>query len=74
MNLIHLNLIFALCHAFLISDCASYLCCDKLNPSANSTDCKCSDQSGGVGTCICSSFPNTRQGWLCIKNSNGDSV
>ena len=50
-------------------------CCDSSNPNTKSSDCVCSDQTGGVGICICSSLPNTRQGWFCIKNdTNGDSV
>ena len=58
------------------SKSGGYNCCDQLqvNCSPQSNDCTCSDQTGGVGTCSCSSTPNSRQGWLCIKNSNGDSV
>ena len=52
------------------------LCCDTLQVTCvtKSNDCACSDQMGGVGTCICTSSPNPRQGWLCKKDSNGDSV
>ncbi len=52
----------------------NYQCCDSLNPNTTSNDCVCSDQTGGVGACNCSSSPNTRQGWLCKKDANGDSV
>ena len=49
-------------------------CCDELNNNTLSNECTCSDQTGGVGTCNCSSSPNTRQGWLCKNDANGDSV
>ena len=51
-------------------------CCDTLQVgcATKSNDCSCSDQTGGVGTCNCTTSPNTRQGWLCIKDANGDSV
>lgn len=53
----------------------NYQCCDSLNPNATSSDCVCSDQTGGVGICNCSSSPNTRSTWSCISDSTyGDSV
>ena len=74
------TLIFVSCIVFLIgfSDCdppSGYTCCDQLNPSHNiqSTDCKCSNQTGGIGSCLCTTSPNTRQGWLC-NTVYGDSV
>jgi hypothetical protein len=61
---------------FLIDfcECAGFFCCDSLNNKTSSKDCACSNLAGGVGTCSCSSSPNTRQGWLCKKDANGDSV
>ena len=60
---------------FLLCSCkSSYKCCDQLNNATVNTDCTCSDQMGGIGTCICTNLPNTRSSWLCKKDSNGDSV
>ena len=70
----NLTLMIGLYFALLVDTSIAYLCCDQLNSNTRNTDCTCSDQTGGIGTCLCSTLPNTRQGWLCIKNSNGDSV
>ena len=67
---IHLIVIFSL---YIASSNASK-CCDQLNSNTNSNDCTCSDQTGAVGTCSCTTSPNTRTGWLCTKTANGDSV
>ena len=56
--------------ANLICLLRSYPCCDN----TQSSDCTCSDQIGGIGTCNCNNSSNTRQGWLCKNDSNGDSV
>ena len=67
--------LFFLFNGFLIDYNNAYNCCYLLNPgNTRSTDCACSDQTGGVGTCSCTTSPNTRQGWLCKKDTNGDSV
>ena len=69
------HLIFVLFNPYLIGPTSAYLCCDALNSKTLlSTDYKCSDQTGGVGTCICTTLPNTRSTWLCKKDANGDSV
>jgi hypothetical protein len=48
-----------------------YKCCDQ----SQSSDCKCSNQTGGVGICMCSPSNTIRDTWLCINdNANGDSV
>ena len=60
--------------AFLISSSNAYKCCDSLNSGANSGDCTCSDTTGALGTCSCTSSPNSRAGSPCIVDSNGDSV
>jgi hypothetical protein len=62
------------CMAFLIGSSNAYKCCDSLNSAANSGDCTCSDLTGALGTCSCTSSPNSREGLPCIKDSNGDSV
>ena len=73
---LHLNLTFVLCiMTFLLCSCkSSYKCCDQLNNATVNTDCTCSDQMGGIGTCICTNLPNTRSSWLCKKDSNGDML
>ena len=73
---LYLNLTFVLCiMTFLLCSCKmSYKCCDQLNNATVNTDCTCSDQTGGVGTCSCKTSPNIRKGWLCKKDANGDSV
>ena len=49
----------------------SYKCCDQ----SKSTDCECSNQTGGVGVCMCSHKSNIRQNWLCVSDTTyGDSV
>jgi hypothetical protein len=49
----------------------SYKCCDQ----SQSSDCKCSNQTGGVGICMCSPSNSIRDTWLCVNdNVNGDSV
>ena len=48
-----------------------YKCCDQ----SQSSDCKCSNQAGGVGICICSPSSPIRKTWLCVSDTtNGDSV
>jgi hypothetical protein len=48
-----------------------YKCCDQ----SQSNDCKCSNQTGGVGKCMCSPSNAIRDTWFCINdNVNGDSV
>ena len=59
---------------YLIDSINTFECCDVLNNKSKSDNCKCSDQTGGVGTCICTTLPNTRSTWLCKKDANGDSV
>ena len=67
------NCVF-LCLFFIGPNYASHQCCDELNSKTVPNDCTCSDQTGGVGKCSCRNSPNTRQGWLCKKDANGDSV
>ena len=71
---IHSALIVFLCSFFIGPNDASHQCCDVLNSNTVPNDCTCSDQTGGVGTCSCRRLPNTRHGWLCKKDANGDSV
>ncbi len=70
---IHLTLyifsLFAILNGYIANKC-----CDQTNSATSSNDCACSDQTGGVGICICKTSPNIRQRWLCKKDSNGDSV
>ena len=61
---LRLFVIFAFCHEFL----------NGLNNSTQNTDCFCSDQMGAVCTCSCQTSPNTREGWFCNSDSNGDCV
>ncbi len=69
------HLILVLFNPFLIGSTCAYICCDALqSKTVLSTDCRCSDQTGGVGTCICTTLPNTRSTWLCKKDAAGDSV
>ena len=65
--------LFYLFNGFIIGYNNAYNCCDVFGSRQN-TDCLCLDQTGGVGTCSCTTLPNTRQGWLCKNNANGDSV
>ena len=60
----------------ILIDTCNAVCCDQLNPGVTMQgDCACSDLTGGVGTCSCTTSPNSRQGWLCVYNAtNGDSV
>ena len=46
-----------------------YKCCDQSSNRA----CNCSDQTGGIGQCVCAST-SVRKDWLCMKDNNGDSV
>ncbi len=62
------------CMAFLIGSSNAYRCCDSLNIAADSNDCTCSDLTGALGTCSCTSSPNSRAGIPCIKISTFDSV
>ncbi len=49
----------------------SYKCCDN----SWSDNCKCSNQTGGVGICMCSPSNAIRETWLCVNDiTNGDSV
>ena len=70
---LHLTLYIFLFFAFRIGYFA-WKCCDQTNSATANTDCTCSDQTGGVGTCSCKTSPNIRKGWLCKKDANGDSV
>ena len=62
------------CMAFLIGSSNAYKCCDSLNSAARSEHCTCSDSTGALGTCSCTSSPNSRAGIPCIKSSTFDSV
>jgi hypothetical protein len=48
-----------------------YKCCDQ----SKANYCKCSNQTGGVGICMCSPSSPIRENWLCVNDKiNGDSV
>ncbi len=70
----HLIFTFIFINAYFIYSTNTHSCCDSLNSKSDSKDCYCSDQTGGVGTCICTTLPNTRSSWLCKMDANGDSV
>ena len=69
----HFTFTFIFINAYLIFSTNAHSCCDLLSTKGDG-DCKCSDQTGGVGTCICNTLPSTRSSWLCKKDANGDSV
>ncbi len=48
----------------------AHKCCDQ----SHSKDCKCSNQKGGVGICMCKPSALIRQNWACVKDKKDDSV